>query len=592
MTLLHVTIAADVFRDAGNGHGLRQLGRRQFRQQAAHRRAVFKNQRALRLALGRMAEHVERRAAQAFQLGQHAERLQHPRAIFLLDQMALRIRFCHDRWRQVELELDVALEHGGDLRLEGAVRVQARHFVLVLVRHQLVEVAGHGFRQAQVRAIQGAFGRAHLADEVQVLLRIRAILVGRQQGDSFFDDVVERVDALEFHHLGGGCHAHQAGRIVGAGAAPVEGGLVERHRDVVQVDGRHDRRLGERHLALLPGIAEHEHVRRDGVAHQRRGDLARVDEIDVIRAAGLFDFHARRSTGELPVRVFHKGGRRRAGRVDHGPAASFSHARQGVAAGRDDQIATDHQVGRTGADAGRVDILLAVRQAHVRHHGAALLRQAAHVEHGTALAFHVRRHGQDLADGDHARAANAGDQNAERLGRRRNARRRQGRRGWCVLVGACRFFRLFQAAAFHRHEAGAETRRAREILVAGRLVDLALAPQFRFQRFHRQAVRLHGTVAAAFADGFVDDGALGRVRVFIAFPAAAFFRGTGLIVDHGRHAGHVAQFALHVHQFRTVAHGHAFGPGVIVRILFRLIGDDDDGTDAFGGDLARNDGRR
>ncbi|MNS87617.1 hypothetical protein D3C72_1215650 [compost metagenome] len=103
---------------------------------------------------------------------------------------------------------------------------------------------------------------------------------------------------------------------------------------------------------------------------------------------------------------------------------------------------------------------------------------------------------------------------------------------------------------------------------------------------------MHGTVAAAFADGFVDDGTLGRIRVFIAFPAAAFFRGAGLVVDHGRHAGHVAQFALHVHQFRTVAHGDAFGPGVIVRVFFRFVRDDDDGTDAFGGDLARNDGRR
>ena len=506
--------------------------------------------------------------------------------------MALGVRFRHDRRRQVELELDVAFEHGRNLRLEGAVRVQARHFVLVLVGHQLVEVACHGFRQAQVRAIQGAFGGAHLADEIEVLLRIRAVLVSRQQGDPFFDDVVERVDALEFHHLGWRRHAHQAGSIVGAGAAPVEGGLVERHRDVVQVDGLHDGRFAQWHLALLPSITEHEHVRGDGVAHQRRGDLARVDEVDVVAAAGLFDFHARRSAGELPVRVLHESGRRRAGRVDHGPAAAFSHARQGVAAGRDDQIATDHQVGRTRADARRVDILLAVRQAHVRHHGAALLRQAAHVEHGTALAFHVGRHGQDLADGDDARAADAGDQDAERFGRRGNAWRRQGRRGWRILVGGSRLLRLFQAAAFHRDETGAETRRAGKILVAGRLVDLALAPQFRFQRFHRQAVRLHGAVAAAFADGFVDDGALGRVRVFIAFPAAAFFRGTGLVVDHGRHARHVAQFALHVHQFGTVAHGDAFGPGVIVRVFFRLVRDDDDGADAFGGDLARNDGRR
>ena len=161
-----------------------------------------------------------------------------------------------------------------------------------------------------MRAIQGALGGAHLADEVQVLLRIRAVLVGRQQGHALFDQVVERVDALEFHHLRRCRHAHQAGRIMRARAAPVEGRLVECHRDVVQVDGLHDGRFAQWHLALLPGVAEHEHVRRDGVAHQRRGDLARVDEVHVVAAAGLFDFHAGRGAGELPVRVLHERRRR------------------------------------------------------------------------------------------------------------------------------------------------------------------------------------------------------------------------------------------------------------------------------------------
>src|SRR5471032_2094655 len=310
----------------------------------------------------------------------------------------------------------------------------------------------------------------------------------------------------------------------------------------------------------------------------------------MVAATGLFNFQARTGAGELPVRVFHEGGRRRAGRVDHGPAAALAHARQGVAAGRDDQIAADHQIGRTGTDAGRVDVFLPVCQAYVRHHGAAFLRQAAHVEHGTALAFHVRRHRQNLADGHHTGTADTGYQDTERLGRRRNRWHRQGRHGRAAFIGAGCFLRLFQAAAFHRYEAGAETRGAREILVAGRLVDLALAAQICFQRFHRQAVRLHGTVAAAFTDSFVDDGTLGRVRVFIAFPAAAFFRGTGLVVDHGRYTGHVAQFALHIHQFRTVAHGDALRPGVIGWIFFRFVGDDDDRAHAFGRDLARNDG--
>ena len=52
------------------------------------------------------------------------------------------------------------------------------------------------------------------------------------------------------------------------------------------------------------------------------------------------------------------------------------------------------------------------RDLHVRHHRAVLLRQARHVEHRDALAFEVRRHAEDLADGDDAGAADAGDEDA------------------------------------------------------------------------------------------------------------------------------------------------------------------------------------
>ena len=93
-----------------------------------------------------------------------------------------------------------------------------------------------------------------------------------------------------------------------------------------------------------------------------------------------------------------------------------------------------------------------------------------------------------------------------------------------------------ECAALDGDEARAEPLHAGVVLVAGRLVDPALASEFGLQRFHRQAVGLLAAVAAAFAHQFVDDDAPGRIREFVALAAAALLRGAGLHVDERRHA--------------------------------------------------------
>ncbi len=50
--------------------------------------------------------------------------------------------------------------------------------------------------------------------------------------------------------------------------------------------------------------------------------------------------------------------------------------------------------------------------------GAALLREAGHIDRAAALAFEMRRHAENGADRDDARAADAGNQNAVGLRRR------------------------------------------------------------------------------------------------------------------------------------------------------------------------------
>src|SRR6185503_6658852 len=142
----------------------------------------------------------------------------------------------------------------------------------------------------------------------------------------------------------------------------------------------------------------------------------------------------------------------------------------------------------------------------------------------------MRGHTQQRADGNDAGAADHGNQDVVR----RFAE-------WCdnrvwqrterLDSFAFSRTRLPRRAAFHRHETWAETFDAGIVLVAGRLVDRAFAPELGFHRQDRGAVRLHAAVTTTFANGFVDKHPLRGLRVFAFLAAAAFFRGAGLVVD-------------------------------------------------------------
>src|SRR6476620_2422199 len=85
-----------------------------------------------------------------------------------------------------------------------------------------------------------------------------------------------------------------------------------------------------------------------------------------------------------------------------------------------------------------------------------------------------------------------------------------------------------QPAAVDSHEGRAKAFQAGIVLVAGRLVDGALASQFGLQRLDRDAIRLHRTIAAAFAHRRIDDHAAGRILHGPAFATTALFGGAGL----------------------------------------------------------------
>ena len=175
-------------------------------------------------------------------------------------------------------------------------------------------------------------------------------------------------------------------------------------------------------------------------------------------------------------------------RVDDGVRGAGLQPGQRIGAGGDDEVAAQQQVGAAGAEAHGMQRLGRGADADMADHRAALLRHAGLVEHGDALAFEVRRHAQDGADGDDAGAADAGDQHAVGLvaDRRQDGRGRQRRSRPSASAGLLSALPLRSAAAFDGDEARAEAVEAGEVLVAGRLVDGALAAELGLDRRRRE----------------------------------------------------------------------------------------------------------
>src|SRR6185437_4295035 len=166
----------------------------------------------------------------------------------------------------------------------------------------------------------------------------------------------------------------------------------------------------------------------------------------------------------------------------------FAHQSHRLLAGGDDWVAADDEIGAGHADPRRADVVSALAHQDMAPGGAAFLRQPRRVLGDDALAFDVPRHAEQLADGDDAGAADTGDHDAEGpLDRGQSWLGEITHRVWRWRLRFC--FRL-ELSAFDRDEAGAKALEAAHVLVAGALVDGALAPELRFQWLHRKAIAL------------------------------------------------------------------------------------------------------
>ncbi|MFC7542731.1 hypothetical protein ACFQU2_29150 [Siccirubricoccus deserti] len=175
-------------------------------------------------------------------------------------------------------------------------------------------------------------------------------------------------------------------------------------------------------------------------------------------------------------------------------------------------------------------------------------------------------------------AADAGEQDVE--GRLIGPGIRQHRLG--QRLARLRHRLLHRLGADQGDEGGAEALDATQILVAGALVDLALAAELGLDRLHREAVGGAGAIAAILADPRVDRHALHRLRLGAALALAAPLRRALLVVDQHGDAGDLAQLPLHRIQVAAVVVGDALRHPLIALVPRRIVGDDDDLRRALG----------
>ena len=93
------------------------------------------------------------------------------------------------------------------------------------------------------------------------------------------------------------------------------------------------------------------------------------------------------------------------------PVSFAAHGGEHFLRAGDDKVAAEHQIGFARRDPDRVNILRLGANLDMAIDGAAFLREAGHVDRAAALAFKMRGHAQNGADGDNAGAADPGHEN-------------------------------------------------------------------------------------------------------------------------------------------------------------------------------------
>ena len=188
------------------------------------------------------------------------------------------------RWRQVVHQLVVALKHVGNLLGESGVQVQARHFVLVLVRHQFEQITRDRLGQLGAAA-QLPLGSLHFFHKSPVLRCISRILVIRQKRFALRDQFRHPWLFHKLDHLRRAVDGLHLRPVVRAATAPFKRGLVVGDLHAVELHGAQQGSARQRNTSFLPGIAQHQRVGVDAVAQQLHGHLIGIKHAHMLGAA-------------------------------------------------------------------------------------------------------------------------------------------------------------------------------------------------------------------------------------------------------------------------------------------------------------------
>jgi hypothetical protein len=310
------------------------------------------------------------------------------------------------RWNT---SLVVAFEHALDLLAKGAVSVEARDLVFVLVGEQLRVVACDSLSKFR-RIAFFVFYLFYFKNKRSIPLCVSSILIASQELRAPLDEFLEvaRDVLLDRNHFRRDRHAPHALQVHRCAPAPDKGVLVEGDRDAVQLDRALDGFA--RRAAPSPSacVAEHEHV----------GAMESPIRAVAISAAGTNSRCGPPQASWMSCCRFEPGSCQSGFLTKAAVGVCGVHQRasllrvhlvERVSCSRDHQVAADDQARVAGAEARDMYVGRTRGDLHVRHHRRRISARVGHIQHRHAFFLQVRRHAEDLADSDTASAADAGD---------------------------------------------------------------------------------------------------------------------------------------------------------------------------------------
>ena len=346
--------------------------------------------------------------------------------------------------------------------------MQPRDLVFILERHQFEQGLGRDLRQRV--GMGGGHGGTELRKPVAVALRVAVVLIGPQPVGPIRDQR-GAVQVWLFARRQG-----QRVRRFRHHAAQIKGAMILVDRHAVQHDRLPQCAVGHGHQPFLPREAQHDHIGENRIAQKPFCHRIGIETGKVFTPHGIADHTLALVSVQLRVTVQYQIARGHFGEVQHHLGRGSIVDRRLRGRGNDD-IAANHRIRRPVINAHLMDRIRARPDPDKAKHRAELLREAGEIQHAGPLALQMRGHGDQRADRDHAGAAHTCDQQIKgriKAGQFGTRDTRQQR----VHVDLCPGF-LAPHRPFKGDEAGAEPVQTREILVAARQVDLALAAQIR-----------------------------------------------------------------------------------------------------------------